>query len=437
MGKMGHRYSSFVSVLLLAAQALAGLSAAGIENGNPLDVSSREPQPKVPDYVIKHAPLLWLHPEDPFRPSDLLAHVRHTTPMSAHKPIPDVPDLNLDNLAVLNTAKGGPGALASKDNVTEIPSWLLGEMPDEKGILHNSTACVVLLIEKSPEITDVFYWYFYSYNRGANITWVVEPFNRIFGAHPPSFHFGDHVGDWEHNMIRFKNGEPTGLFYSQHDGGASFDWNDHTVSKKDEIRPFVYSAYGSHANYVTEGEHIHNIVLIDWCKAGHLWDPVESAFFYRYDPKSSTFTSLQRDGSKNPALARADSFIYYKGLWGDEKYPDASPDQATVPYFGLKRFVPGPTGPVMKALIRNGLGPNGGAKRSWPEYIVGVFMFWYPCCIRGWRKYVSLMMFALCLMLVGFGGYRFVVKKRLQKQKYSKLETDIPLEELERENASR
>jgi hypothetical protein len=219
MGKMGHRYSSFVSVLLLAAQALAGLSAAGIENGNPLDVSSREPQPKVPDYVIKHgenatprrdpreirrvrrpnqliAPLLWLHPEDPFRPSDLLAHVRHTTPMSAHKPIPDVPDLNLDNLAVLNTAKGGPGALASKDNVTEIPSWLLGEMPDEKGILHNSTACVVLLIEKSPEITDVFYWYFYSYNRGANITWVVEPFNRIFGAHPPSFHFGDHVGDW-------------------------------------------------------------------------------------------------------------------------------------------------------------------------------------------------------------------------------------------------
>jgi hypothetical protein len=116
--------------------------------------------------------------------------------MSAYKPIPDVPDLNLDNLAVLNTAKGGPGALTSKDNVTTIPSWLLGEMPDEKGILHNSTACVVLLIEKSPEITDVFYWYFYSYNRGANITWVVEPFNRIFGAHPPSFHFGDHVGDW-------------------------------------------------------------------------------------------------------------------------------------------------------------------------------------------------------------------------------------------------
>jgi hypothetical protein len=41
-------------------------------------------------------------------------------------------------------------------------------------------------------------------------------------------------------MIRFKNGEPTGLFYSQHDGGASFDWNDHTVSKKDEIRVCVW-----------------------------------------------------------------------------------------------------------------------------------------------------------------------------------------------------
>lgn len=27
---------------------------------------------------------------------------------------------------------------------------------------------------------------------------------------------------------------------------------------------------------------------------------------------------------------------------------------------------------------------------SWKEWAVGVFMTFYPCCIKGWRKWVSL-----------------------------------------------
>lgn len=34
-------------------------------------------------------------------------------------------------------------------------------------------------------------------------------------------------------MIRFHNGEPTGIYYSQHRDGTSYQWNDEAVTKQD------------------------------------------------------------------------------------------------------------------------------------------------------------------------------------------------------------
>lgn len=33
-------------------------------------------------------------------------------------------------------------------------------------------------------------------------------------------------------MIRFRDSKPTGIYYSQHAGGAAYDWNDMTLSMK-------------------------------------------------------------------------------------------------------------------------------------------------------------------------------------------------------------
>ena len=49
-------------------------------------------------------------------------------------------------------------------------------------------------------------------------------------------------------MIRFVNGTPEAIFYSQHSDGLAYAWD--TVEKHGE-RPVVYSATGSHANYPT------------------------------------------------------------------------------------------------------------------------------------------------------------------------------------------
>lgn len=139
---------------------------------------------------------MWLHSDDPFRPADVLEHIRHTTPTVNQEAIPNLPKLDLDNLALLNDASDGKVALTSNDDVTTLPPWLFGHVPDESGRIANATPCVVIAVERSPRDIDAFFFYFYSYDRGANITQVLEPLNRLIEDTEHGMHFGDHVGDW-------------------------------------------------------------------------------------------------------------------------------------------------------------------------------------------------------------------------------------------------
>lgn len=107
-----------------------------------------------------------------------------------------MPELNLDNLALLENISSERVALTSNDDVTTLPAWLYGQNPDEAGRIANATPCVVVLVERSARDVDAFFFYFYSYDRGANITQVVEPLNRLIEDTEHGMHFGDHVGDW-------------------------------------------------------------------------------------------------------------------------------------------------------------------------------------------------------------------------------------------------
>jgi hypothetical protein len=139
--------------------------------------------------------LVWLHSEDIFRPADILEHLHHTTPLADQKVVPNLPTLDLDNLAILNNVEGGNVALTSNDNITSLPTWLFGQNPDEDTRVTNATPCIIILVDKGALNLDAFYFYFYSYNRGPNITQVLEPINSLVGD-LGEVHFGDHVGDW-------------------------------------------------------------------------------------------------------------------------------------------------------------------------------------------------------------------------------------------------
>ncbi|KAF4919203.1 putative vacuolar protein sorting-associated protein TDA6 [Colletotrichum viniferum] len=373
-----------------------------------------EPGPDAgcPEYVARHGisarkvlaypPLLWLHSDDPFKPSDLLTHVRHTTPAVDRKPISDLPSLDLDNLEILN-AYGNKDhvALVSDDDPTTYPKWLYGEAPDETGRIHNSTPCVVVLVEKNERELDAFYFYFYSFNEGPNITQVLEPLDRLVkGPKAASgMHFGDHIGDWEHNMVRFKDGKPTGIYFSQHVDGAALQ--------------------------------VHNAALVDYCDEGEKWDPVLSAYFYRFHADSFTVTRVEPPEQSFPKLAsdaNLTSLFYYTGRWGDLQWLDSDPRQQTVPRFGLKRFESGPTGPRHKHLVRKGLKPDHRRKMGWTEWAVGIYMAWYPCCLKGWRKWVLFGGFVVMLSAIVVGIVIGV--RRYRRRKYQRLQAeDIPLDD--------
>lgn len=295
--------------------------------------------------------------------------------------------MSLNNLDLLKPF-GRETALTSNDDVTKSPNWLYGEQPDASGIISNATPCAVIILEKTPRDVDVFYFYFYSYDRGANVTQVLPPFNAIFTLNETEqkIHYGDHIGDWENNMIRFRDGLPTGIYYSQHSDGRAFNWDSEALHKELE-RPIVYSAYGSHANYATNGSFIHDSVLVDYCDAGLRWDPIKSAYFYRLDPETFTVERLFTQTETKDA-SNLTSWFYYEGIWGDLQYPKSDPRQRIIPHFGLRRFESGPTGPRAKQLIRNGLYPNHRHEAGWIEWVVKLTMAWYPCCLRGWKKWV-------------------------------------------------
>lgn len=182
------------------------------------------------------APKVWLQSQDPYFPSDIGAQLAHTTPEINFNVVNGAPSpLTLNNLASLNAIGGQSIYLTSVDDITTSPLWLNGVMPDGNGKTNGATSCTVVVNDHGNGNVDAFYFYFFAFNQG----------NTVFGQE-----IGDHVGDWEHNMIRFEDGVPQAIWYSQHSYGQAFTYS---AVEKQGVRPITYSAKGSHASYATTG----------------------------------------------------------------------------------------------------------------------------------------------------------------------------------------
>lgn len=349
------------------------------------------------------APLIWLHSDDPYMPSDIMTHISHTTPRLGFDTISDpIPLLDLDNLSLLNRyGKDGTDVfLTAVGDITTFPDWVYGETPGDDEVQHNSTACIIVAVEheiaKKQKVLDVFYFYFYSWNEGADITQVVPPLEQLFPDSKPGDHFGNHLGDWEHNMIRYIDAEPVAIYFSQHTSGQMCEWDDETCVTRRGKRPYVYSARGSHANYPSEGNHIHDEALIDITDRGRLWDPTRHAMYYFYDVDTETFSAA------GPGSAPTD-WLNFNGNWGDKQYLDSDPRQTTVPYFGLKKYNNGPNGPKFKNLIRSGVMPDKKEKANRMKSLVHWYLGLYGCCLKGinfWVVVVSLIITLAALIAV-------------------------------------
>lgn len=271
-------------------------------------------------------------------------------------PVPYGGPLSLTNLDTLNTNTGGGNDIYTTSNtgIRSLPAWFQGTKPSGDGSLGSTRASVIVTVAKANNVLDAFYFYFYTYNQG---NWVLDD---------PALEFGNHVGDWEHTMVRFKDGAPQAVYYSQHSSGQAFSYA--AVEKAaDGLRPVVYVARGSHANYAIPGPHDHTIPglnspfgpLKDHTDRGVFWDPAANPYSYSYDVASQQFTPY------NPADTTA--FLSFTGKWGDRQLPDNAPGQINV--FGARKYTGGPTGPRDKKLARDAVCPDSKGCRVVPILI--------------------------------------------------------------------
>ena len=233
---------------------------------------------EIPEYVLEHAPFVFLDQDETYWPSDPADHLRHTTVMRNGSAVGGE-GLRLDNLDKLNELRGGADVyLTSNDDVQTKPEWIRSRYNIPKPYPtnaihvapgHDTRGAIINAIAKSEG------WYRAppspllpcSKPDSASATdsaislcsntsalpspapaappnapgrsaapavlvairkadGVVDAFwfffysfnrgNKVLGVR-----YGNHVGDWEHAAIRFQHGVPKAVYTSRHSFGAS------------------------------------------------------------------------------------------------------------------------------------------------------------------------------------------------------------------------
>lgn len=339
----------------------------------------------VPDFVLKHAPFVHLHKAERFFPTDMAKFINHMN-VGNHGII--VEDSNTTNITLSNMASlnqyNDSVSLESRDNVEMRPSWLyshrnipipfqpkkdfaaeydqsamqilkaraassFGHKPNEQG--YSAAPAVLILVDKGNSTLDAFWFFFYAYNFGQTVL---------------GLRFGNHVADWEHCMVRFQHGNPTGIFLSEHTGGVAYEWK--AVEKRKSAdgteRPVIFSAIGSHAMYATPGDQPYILpfnLLKDETSRGSLWDPALNNYAFHYDVSRADEDYIAVDDTRTLTPAKSNpqmptSWFHYRGAWGDDVYPLSDMRQWRL--FRQYHYVRGPTGPKWKKLARENLCPK-------------------------------------------------------------------------------
>jgi hypothetical protein len=405
----------------------------------------------VPQFVLDHAPLIHLYSGEQFWPSDIAEHLMHTEPHQNNTSL----NLNnsqhsVHNLHMVN-GRGRWLFMKSKDDVEQRPDWLgsaynkpipypeeedeeevdtytefspsekpksdnkdhwydpyspnhrsstplsssfrtqkptrrsqrrseylgkplLPAMPTPGG--YSPAPAILILVDKGNGILDAFWFYFYSYNLGTTVL---------------NIRFGNHIGDWEHSLIRFHHGVPKAVFFSAHSGGLAYSYDAVEKGKGPgrEGRPVLFSARGSHAMYATPGNHPYILpfgLLADVTDRGPMWDPAQNYLAYHYntsvthhaDAKSFGVPTIQQvKDTLQPAAQNPKAPIgwwWYAGHWGDKFYELG--DFRQWRFVGQYHYVNGPFGPRFKNLGRSKVCQSRGScmiqstlkgdgKRSW------------------------------------------------------------------------
>ncbi|KAI1262737.1 vacuolar sorting-associated protein [Xylariaceae sp. FL1019] len=371
----------------------------------------------IPNYVLAHAPLVHLYSEENFWPSDIEEHIKHVIPYYDDAPLSRDDALSLSSLDTLNRKTGllslkskdnvecrpqwlhsamntpvvlddepkdydvdigtperrplqadttwfdvdenhplrrisDPRKMPQRDGHTRLPPKVsrislsretrrvaareASHKPDDEG--YSKAPATLIMVDKGSGIVDAFWFFFYAYNLG----------QTVLGTR-----YGNHVGDWEHAMVRFESGTPRTVYFSEHEGGQAYTWQ--AVEKQGNTtrdqRPVIYSAVGSHAMYAMPGTHPYVLpfeMLKDITDRGPLWDPAKNFRGYWYNHTTTNESEALMPTQEGPQSPTA--WFHYEGRWGDKIY--GLDDARQWRLLGQYHYVTGPQGPKFKNLGR-------------------------------------------------------------------------------------
>ena len=141
--------------------------------------------------------------------------------------------------------------------------------------------------------------------------WIWYPWDVYSPTVPPGDLWQVHEGDWEAvSVIVDTKGTPLVVGYSEHDEGGRREW---AKAPKQGMRPLVYVALGSHANYPTPGTQPFDPRVID---------PIVIAVIRQNGQAAADHTGTGR--VVRPRLVRvtatAPTWMAFAGGWGEDRY---------------------------------------------------------------------------------------------------------------------
>jgi hypothetical protein len=266
--------------------------------------------------LAKYAPVLVLHPEEPFTPvpvdgflvdADLLARQPDGTWAPAPGPL---------ETAARGTRLDHRGCNAV-DGITALPCYVAAHRA------HAARPTVYGAAFRGKAGTALQYWLFY-------------PFNGWSPTVAPGEFWQVHEGDWEAVTILLDaEARPQLVGLSRHCGGIRRAW---VSAPKRKGRPLVHVALGSHANGFVAG-------VVE--QERRCWPDAALAVFDAYKVELVDHSAAGR--TVLPRVVRVTAttppWMRFPGSWGEDQY-------VGFPGVAPFRFGAGPDGPAFHALWR-------------------------------------------------------------------------------------
>jgi len=311
---------------LVGLAGMVVLSLAVVPAGG---ASSRIATPSLATLLARHVPILVLHPQELFQPAPVdgfLADsdLERRTPSGWEKVSGPLPkggaDLRLNQRYC--SAREGIAAASCYANAQAKHEF------DSAPVVYGA-----------------------AFRRGTRIAlqyWLWYPYDDYSPTVPVGDLWQVHEGDWEAvSVILDLRGTPLIVGCSQHGAGRRRDW---AKAPKRGLRPLVYVALGSHANYFTPGTQRFDPRVVD---------PLFISIIKQNGGQPVDHTGRGR--IVRPRLARvtatSPSWMAFAGTWGEDEYIHVPGGQPVV--------VPGGAGPRGPAFHEQWRRPIGDVL-SWP-----------------------------------------------------------------------